>query len=73
MTTKITVHADHGWPVKVTVLSRASVGAAETEAMAGIVEPGSIQEFFVWDGRDLRVHEIQPGERPANLAPLPDP
>ena len=47
MTTKITVHADHGWPVKVTVLSRASVGAAETEAMAGIVEPGSIQEFFV--------------------------
>lgn len=73
MTTRITVHADHGWPVLVTAFSRASVGTAETASEAGIVQPGTSQDFHVWDGHDLRVHEIQPGELPANLTPPPDP
>ena len=73
MTTRITVHANHGWPVRVTAITTSSVGTAETATEAGIVAAGSAQDFYVWDGHDLRVHEIQPGELPANLTPQPDP
>lgn len=72
MTARITVHADHGWPVKVTSITRAAVGTVETETTVGVVESGKDQEFNLLDGHDLRVHEIQPGELPARLIPPPD-
>jgi hypothetical protein len=56
MTTKITVGAHAGWPVRVTVIDKGCMPKTQ------IVEPNAAQDFHVWDTRDLRVHEIQPGE-----------
>ena len=63
MTTRIVVHADHGWPVRVTTIALAHVGTAETVLSETVVPPGSSMDFHVWDGADLRIHEIQPAER----------
>lgn len=61
MTTRITVHAGHGWPVDVTPVS---VGGS---AVAGPsrVPPGETREFIVHAGQDLMIHEVQPGETAA--------
>ena len=72
MTTRITVHADSGWPVRVTTIGLARVGTAETVIADAVVQDGSL-DFHVWNGADLRVHEIQPGELPTNIKPPPDP
>lgn len=58
MTTKVTVDAHAGWPVRVT---RITSDGGHTDIT---VEPNAVQEFFVWDGQDLRVHEVQPNETP---------
>ncbi len=53
MTTKVTVDAHAGWPVKVTRIGP----NAEREDV--IVDPNTVQDFFVWDGQDLHIHEVQ--------------
>lgn len=59
MTTKITVDAHAGWPVKVTVLDRTSDGT-QTENIV-TVPPHTVQDFYVHSHRDLRIQEVQPG------------
>ena len=59
MTTKITINAHAGWPVRVTSLSTNGDFTART------VAPNTVQEFHVYEGTDLRVHEVQPNEAPS--------
>lgn len=58
MTTKVTVCANHGWPVEVTPIALAGnpVGGKV------LVDAGDTREFCVHSGQDLLVHEVQPGE-----------
>ena len=58
MTTSITVAANHGWPVKVCAVSH-ETGRTISER---IVTPNTTETFYVWDGQDLHIHEIQPEE-----------
>ena len=60
MTTKVTIEANHGWPVKVSRIDTS--GENEIVRNETIVSPGQICEFAVWDSQDLRIHEIQPDE-----------
>lgn len=55
MTTKVTIHALHGWPVDVTLISPSGRTVQRVPA-------GETQEFHVFDGRDLHIHEVQPNE-----------
>lgn len=59
MTTKVTVDAHAGWPVRVT---RISPAGGHTEVL---VDANTTQDFYVYDGQDLRVHEVQPNEKPS--------
>lgn len=61
MTTTVTVKANHGWPVKVTALDPRT--DEEIRTSGGIVEAGDTREFYIHDGMDIRVHEIQPNEQ----------
>lgn len=59
MTTKVTVSANHGWPVDVTRLTPDDgdrIGDTER------VPAGETRDFYVWDGQDLLIHEVQPRE-----------
>ena len=58
MTTKVTVDAHAGWPVRVT---RITPDGGHTNIT---VDPKTVQDFHVWDGQDLRIHEVQPDEKP---------
>ena len=58
MTTKVTVHANHGWPVDVIHLPLID-GAT---GFASRVPPGETREFIVHSGQDLRIHEVQAHE-----------
>lgn len=53
MTTKITVDAHAGWPVKVTPIDN-GINGRET-----IVPPHTKADFFVWDTRQLIVEEMK--------------
>lgn len=66
MTTSIVVRALHGWPVKVTPIDTSIHG--DKELPFRVVEAGKEETFAIWDGRDVRIHEIQPRE--ADPAPL---
>lgn len=59
MTTKVTVAANHGWPVKVTGVKP---GTRDEVAYGGIVAKNTHQDFFCHSGMDLIVHELQPDE-----------
>ncbi len=63
MTTRVTVHANHGWPVDVYSLP------ANPEAKGGVsrVPPGTSLDFYVHSGLDLRIHEVQPSELAAEV------
>lgn len=61
MTTIVKVIANHGWPVLVTPISLAGAAVAP----AAQVEPGETRDFYAHSGQDLRIHEIQPVEAPA--------
>jgi len=67
MTTKITVAANHGWPVDVTVIH---TDGSPTVGGASRVPAGETWDFFVYDGADLLIHEVQPDEETA--VPTPD-
>lgn len=62
MTTKITVHALHGWPVKVEKLNPHT---GKEIIPPRIVPAGASEDFYIHSDLDLRIHEIQPdpGER----------
>lgn len=58
MTTKVTVFANHGWPVDVTPVS---VNGSHVGQKAR-VPAGETREFCVHSGLDLMIHEVQPAE-----------
>ena len=54
MTTKVTVDAHAGWPVKVVRINDKTgnwIGEPE------IVAPHTMKYFYVWDGQDLLISE----------------
>lgn len=56
MTTMVVVHANHGPPVKVTKIY-------PNNSMSHTVVPPDMKgTFYVHDGCDIHVHEIQPNE-----------
>ena len=61
MTTAVTVDAHAGWPVKVTLIDQSSDGLTQSETVQ-VVAANTKQAFYVWNGRDIKVHELQPGE-----------
>lgn len=58
MTTKVTVDAHAGWPVKVETINPKT---GEVDGVH-IVPPKTTADFFIYDTRDIRVHEVQPDE-----------
>lgn len=71
MTTKVTVEANHGWPVEVT--GKSPKTGVETMAPQ-IVQPNEKRDFFIHGDLDLHVHEVQPDEvmdPPADADPTP--
>lgn len=72
MTTKVIVEARHGWPVLVTPLDP-KTGAVKLSDQQ-VVAPGADGVFYIHDGQDLRIHEVQPAEvEPVSSAPLSSP
>ena len=59
MTTIVIIKANHGWDVDVTPISTKS---GEPDGCTFTVVANTEQTFNVWDGRDLLIHEVQPGE-----------
>lgn len=57
MTTKVTVDAHAGWPVSVVALENTPEGEVEREL--GVVAPGTVQDFYVFDTRKLVITELK--------------
>ncbi|MDN5786391.1 hypothetical protein [Pseudorhodobacter sp.] len=64
MTTKVTVSANHGWPVDVTFFNP----DVEDEGTTFRVARGETRDFHVYDTRDLMIHEVQPRELAKEVA-----
>ena len=58
MTTKVTVDAHAGWPVKVTKLSLDSEGH-QTGQEEVTVAPNTMQDFYIHSHMEIHVKEIQ--------------
>jgi len=58
MTTTVKVEANHGWRVRVTPVNPTT----NEQEPPQYVEAGQTGIFAVWAGRDLLIHEVQPGE-----------
>ena len=61
MTTAVTIDAHAGWPVKVEQIDTASGAVRSTTT----VLPNTQQTFHIWDGSDIRAHEMRRDELPA--------
>lgn len=57
MTTKVTVDAHAGWPVKVTTVDLDSQGNATTTGET-TVPPNTVQDFYVHSHRELHIKEM---------------
>ena len=60
MTTKVTVEANHGWPVKVIPVNPKT---GEWYGNVREVPAGAIETFYIHSDQDLIIHEIQPDEK----------
>lgn len=59
MTTKVTVDAHAGWPVRVTALDiMGGEGPGARETVLGEVEAGGKRDFHVHQGRKLLIEEL---------------
>lgn len=58
MTTSVVVKANHGWPVLVTPKDPKT--GAVMEHLVVQVESGTERTFYIHDGIDIHVHEVQP-------------
>ena len=54
MTTKVTVDAHAGWPVKVVRVNSEDGAWQDVETVPGM----QMKEFFIWDGCDLLISEL---------------
>jgi hypothetical protein len=62
MTTKVTVDAHAGWPVKVEAVDHWPGEEASRTTIVGIVPPLEVREFYVTSSRQLIITEM---ERPS--------
>jgi hypothetical protein len=63
MTTKVTVEANHGWPVDVFAHDKPADADGGTQGtLLARVPANSKQDFYVHSGRDIFIHEVQPDE-----------
>ncbi|MDR3503015.1 MAG: hypothetical protein P4L79_10590 [Legionella sp.] len=63
MTTEVVVRANHGWPVEVNFWDKDyTTNQWSQHTPSEIVHPNTERTFFVWDGHDIFVHEVQPEE-----------
>ena len=61
MTTKVTVEANHGWPVKVEGL-KPETNEPIPHGYGYVVPAGETRTYYVHSSLDLRIHEVQPHE-----------
>jgi hypothetical protein len=61
MTTKVTIEANHGWPVKVIQIDDATGNWLDHGVT--IVAAGEKRDFYVNSTVDLLIHEVQPNEK----------
>lgn len=61
MTTKVTVDAHAGWPVKVEAIDQFPGEAEPKTSELGIVQPGEVREFFIHSNRRIVVTEMAKG------------
>lgn len=59
MTTKVTVDAHAGWPVKVEAIDTDLAGVATTPNLLGEVPAGQVMEFHATDTRQILVTEMK--------------
>lgn len=57
MTTKVTVDAHAGWPVRVE--AKDTYGDDHQVSLLGLVNPGEVREFYAHDTRQLIVIELR--------------
>ena len=57
MTTKVTVDAHAGWPVRVE--AKDTYGDDHQVSCLGNVQPGEVGEFYVFDTRQLIITEMK--------------
>lgn len=64
MTTKVTVDAHAGWPVKVEAIDQYPDQTEPTHSELGIVKPGEVRDFYIHSARQIVVTEMarQPQE-----------
>lgn len=64
MTTKVTVHAAHGWPVDVLAIGTGAAGGSPAghRNFLARVQPGSTFDAYATSSQDIVVHEVQPAE-----------
>ena len=60
MTTKVTIEANHGWPVLVSAHDP-KTGHANPSA-GGTVPANETRTFYVHSTQDLVIHEVQPDQ-----------
>jgi hypothetical protein len=60
MTTKVTIDAHAGWPVKVEAIDQYP-GTEPATSELGIVRPGEVREFNVHSSRKIVVTELAKG------------
>jgi len=60
MTTRVAIHANHGWPVRVVTVDRLPDGTVSRSTIR--VPPGASLDVYPHASRDVEIHEIQPGE-----------
>lgn len=61
MTTKVTVEANHGWPVDVEFIP-VNGGSKAGCSPDTRVPAGEKHDFYITSSQDIRVHEVQPSE-----------
>lgn len=59
MTTRVTIHAGHGWPVDVKAFTPRG---DSIPTYGGRVPAGETRDFIVHSEMDLHIHEVQPAE-----------
>lgn len=64
MTTKVTVDAHAGWPVRVEAIDQFPSQTDPTRFDLGIVKPGEVRDFYIFSSRQIVVTEMarQPQE-----------
>lgn len=69
MTTAVEIRANHGWPVRVTLLQKPMVGQADIPPQYVVISAGEKRTMYIHSHLDLIIHEIQPEELGGTVKP----